>query len=368
MTELAEIRRRIARGSAVGSAVAAGHEHVAAAELLEAFDAAKREVSGAGDLLQRLLDEKSVTDVVVHSGQLWVDRGRGMEETGIEMGGEREIRGIAVRLAALAGARLDDSYPIVDGVLPSGVRLHAVVPPVAADGTSISLRPLHPGDFTLDELLAMRMCDEGTARVLRALISERANTVIVGATGTGKTTLLAALLGVVDTHERIVCIEEAAELRPLHPHVVHLQQRAANVQGQGEVALEDLVRAAMRMRPDRIVLGEARGLEVRHMLTALNTGHSGSWFTVHANAARDLPARLAALSGLAPPELAAHAVAALDAVVCLRRLGGTRWISEVAAPRGSATFECIPVLRRDGPTVPATGVDEALARWSPSSS
>lgn len=367
MSGLFEVRRRVAHGAGLEAAVAAGESLASAGALLSAWEAARREVEGAGDVVQRLLDERGVTDVVVHSGRVWVDRGAGVEDAGVALGGEREARALAVQLAARAGVRLDDSRPIVDGVLPSGVRLHAVIPPVAADGTSISLRPLRPGDFGLAELVRRGMCDEGAAEVLRALVHERANVVIVGATGTGKTTLLAALLGLVGAHERIVCIEEAAELRPRHEHVVHLQQRAANVQGRGEISLAELVRAAMRMRPDRIVLGEARGAEVRQMLTALNTGHSGSWFTLHANSAEDVPARLAALSGLGAGELALQAGAALDAVVLLRREGGVRWVSQIAAVSGSEVLACVPVAVRAGPDHPTAGVAEALSQWQRSS-
>lgn len=367
MSALAGVRRRVARGSGVGAAIAAEESAASASALVAAMDSARRDVEGAGDAVQRLLEEPEVTDVVIHAGRVWVDRGDGMAACEIDLGGEREVRALAVRLAALAGVRLDDSSPIVDGVLPSGVRLHAVVPPVAADGTSISLRPLHPGDFTLAELVRLGMCDEATADVLGGLVRGRANAVIAGATGTGKTTLLAALLARAGAHERIVCIEEAAELRPNHQHVVHLQQRAANVQGRGEVPLAELVRAAMRMRPDRIVLGEARGIEVRQILTALNTGHGGSWFTVHANSAQDVPARLAALSGLTPPELALQADAALDAIVFVRRVGAMRWVSEIAAIEGARDLTCVPVLVRPHPREPSTGSEAAMERWQLSS-
>lgn len=330
MKGLTEVRRSVASGSSLGRAVAALPGFTTSASLIDAMDSARREVSGAGKRLQSLLDDPGVTDVVIHSGGVWVDRGDGMRLTDIDAGGESEVRALAVRLAALAGVRLDDAAPIVDGVIPGGVRLHAVVPPVAADGTSVSLRPLRPHDFTLTELCGNGMVDRAGREILLRLVTERANAVIAGATGSGKTTLLTALLGAVDAHERIVCIEEASELRPLHPHVVHLQQRGANVQGEGAVSLAELVRAAMRMRPDRIVLGEARGREVRDMLTALNTGHSGSWFTLHANSAADVPARLTALAEQRPEEMSLQAAAGIDAVVFVRRRDGKRWVSEIA--------------------------------------
>ena len=168
----------------------------------------------------------------------------------------------------------------------------------------------------------------------------RASCLVTGATGTGKTTLLAALLGLVPEDERIVCIEEASELRPRHPHVVHLQERGANVQGVGAVAMTSLVRTALRMRPDRIVLGECRGPEVRDVLTALNTGHEGGWATLHANSPADVPARLTALgalAGLDEAAVAAQAASALDAVVHLRRQAGTtgarRYVASIGVLR-----------------------------------
>lgn len=333
-SRLEAVRARMAQGATLAAALqSAPDSGSSAGALVEAHAAAERVLFGAGEDIQRLLEDPGVTDVVVNARRVWVDAGQGLQPTGTVFGDEREVRALAVRLAAVCGQRLDDAAPIVDGVLPSGTRLHAVLPPLAADGTTISLRALHQRRFTLAALRAAGALDAQGERVLRALVEQRANVVVAGATGTGKTTLLAALLGLVDPAERIVCIEEASELRPEHPHVVHLQARAANVQAAGEVGLVDLVRAALRMRPDRIVLGEARGAEVRELLAALNTGHAGSWCTLHANSCADVPARLAALGALAG--MSEHAVgvqagAALDAVVLLRRLGGSRHLAEVA--------------------------------------
>jgi pilus assembly protein CpaF len=187
--------------------------------------------------------------------------------------------------------------------------------------------------LSVPELVAGRLVGPEGAELLRALVSSRANVLVSGATGVGKTTLLAAMLSLVPTDERIICIEEAPELNPDHPHVLHLQVRRANVQGAGEIGLDQLVRAAVRMRPDRVVLGECRGPEVRDVLAALNTGHDGGWATVHANAAADVPARLTALGALAGMDaasVAAQAVSAFDAVLHLRRSAGVRTLSEVA--------------------------------------
>ncbi|QTE29711.1 TadA family conjugal transfer-associated ATPase [Pengzhenrongella sicca] len=336
---LADVRARLARAGAAPSA-----EHVTrvvrecgallgSRALADLVAAVRAEMLGAGPL-QALLDEAQVTDVLVNGPRdVWVERAGRLERTAVDLGTPAQVRALAVRLAAAGGQRLDDASPLVDARLPDGTRLHAVLPPVAGGGTLLSLRVLRPRAFTLAGLVAAGGVAAAFEPVLRALVAERANVLVSGATGSGKTTLLATLLALVPPTERIVCIEEAGELEPDHPHVVRLLARRANVEGVGEVGLPDLVRQALRMRPDRIVLGECRGAEVREVLTALNTGHEGGWATVHANTAADVPARLealAALAGLDRAAVAAQAASALDAVVHLRRDGGRRYVAEVA--------------------------------------
>ena len=259
----------------------------------------RADVEGAGPMLQPLLETEGVTDVLVGAGRTWIDRGCGLENIAEAALPEAQTRALAVRMAASCGRRLDDACPVVDATLPDGTRLNAVLPPLSADGTLICLRTKRRSAFTLGQLVEAGTVAPGLDSVLAALIETRASCLITGATGTGKTTLLAALLGLVSATERIVCIEEAAELRPDHPHVLHLQERGDNVQGVGAVPMSALVRTALRMRPDRIVLGECRGPEVRDVLTALNTGHEGGWATLHANSPADVPARLTALGALA---------------------------------------------------------------------
>ncbi len=339
-----------------GSALAAGND-ARAAQL------------GAGPL-QPALDEPGVTDVLVNGAQgVWVDRGCGLERWPCEHLDEPGARALAVRLAAACGQRLDDACPVVDGRLPDGTRVHAVLPPLAADGTSISLRTLRRRALSVPELVAAGMVGTEGATLLRGLVDGRANVLVSGATGVGKTTLLAAMLSLVPADERIVCIEEAPELNPDHPHVVRLQVRRANVQGAGEIGLDQLVRAAVRMRPDRLVLGECRGPEVRDVLGALNTGHDGGWATVHANAAVDVPARLTALGALAGMDadaIAAQAVSALDAVVHLRRTSGVRRLAEVAVlerdTRGTLTSRLAVTADAAGALVPGPGWDRLARR------
>ena len=291
-------------------------------------------VLGAG-LLQPFLDDPAVTDVLVNGpGEVWVDRGAGLDRVHVDLGGPAALRELAVRLAAAGGQRLDDASPLVDARLPDGTRLHAVIEPVCTSGALISLRVLRSAALGIDALDAAGAFPPGARATLEALVRARANVLVSGATGTGKTTLLAAVLALVPPEQRIVCIEEARELAPVHPHVVHLTARQVNVEQAGEVTLSALVRAALRMRPDRIVLGECRGPEVRDMLLALNTGHEGGWATVHANSPGDVPARLDALAGLAgmtSASMAAQAASALDAVVHLQRRGRRREIAGIGA-------------------------------------
>lgn len=332
------VRASLARGGSHGGAIAMlDPAAVSARDVVGLGRRLRQAIAGAGPLLDPLLSDRSVTDVLVNGGRgVWVDRGNGMERDERASRGlsdDSSVRALAVRLAAACGQRLDDSSPIVDGTFPDGLRLHAVLPPLAAEGTLISMRAHRPVSFTLAELAEGGMFDRFALRLLLALVAHRANVIVSGATGSGKTTLLAAVLGEVPSDERILVIEESAELRPSHPHVVHLQVRRANVQGAGEVALSELVRAAMRMRPDRIVLGECRGAEVREVLTALNTGHEGGWATIHANSAADVPARLTALgalAGMSEDVVAAQAASALDAVVHIERRDGVRVLTQVA--------------------------------------
>ena len=287
------------------------------------------------DPLLALLGTPGVTDVMVNGpADVWIDRGLGCERADIAFASPDEVRALAVRLASVAGRRLDDASPCVDARLPSGARLHAVLPPVADGCTLISIRAVRPAPFELDDLVASGMLGPDSAGMLLRLVRARASIVISGATGSGKSTLLATLLSLVDPRERLVIIEESGELAPAHPHVVRLVERRVNVEGAGAVTLADLVRQSLRMRPDRIVLGECRGAELREVVTAYNTGHRGGMTTIHANGAADLPSRFAALgalAGMTDRAIHRHAAAAFDAVVHLERPGGgPRRVAEIA--------------------------------------
>jgi pilus assembly protein CpaF len=282
---------------------------------------------GAGALAP-LLAEAAVTDVLVNGPEeVWVDRGDGLERVDVHLGTAADVRHLAQRLAARAGRRLDDAAPWVDARLPDGTRLHAVLPPVAPHGPLLSLRVLRAAAFTLEDLVTAGSVAPEAAECLRALVAQRCAFLVTGGTGTGKTTLLATLLGLVPATERVVLCEDSGELRPDHPHVVRLEARPPNVEGAGAVTLRDLVRQALRMRPDRLVVGEVRGAECVDLLAALNTGHQGGCGTVHANAPAAVPARLEALgvaAGLDRGALHAQLAAGLDVIVHLVRDGAGR--------------------------------------------
>jgi pilus assembly protein CpaF len=250
------------------------------------------------------------------------------------------VRRLAQRLATTAGRRLDDARPWVDARLPDGTRLHAVLPPVVVGSPCLSLRVVRARAFTLAELVTAGTLDAGTAALLGAVLDARLSFMISGGTGTGKTTLLASLLSLVPPDERVVLVEDSGELAPDHPHVVRLEARTANVEGAGAVDLRALVREALRMRPDRLVVGEVRGAEVVELLAALNTGHDGGAGTVHASAAAALPARLEALAlaaGLPRAALHSQLAAGVQVVVHLERpVGGDRVVREVGCLQRAA--------------------------------
>ncbi|MET0481031.1 MAG: TadA family conjugal transfer-associated ATPase [Mycetocola sp.] len=277
-----------------------------------------------------------VTDVFVNGeGGLWIDRGAGLERDAEWSMAERPLRELAVRLIALGGRHIDEATPCVDVRLHGGVRVHAILPPVSVGGTVLSIRIPQVRRFGLADLAAADMFGDDSANLLlrlRAAVAERVNLLVTGAGGSGKTTLLGALLAEAPHDERIVAIEDVAELGVEHPHFVSLESRQANLEGAGAIGLERLVREALRMRPDRLVVGECRGGEVRELLAALNTGHAGGAGTLHANSLPDVPARveaLGALAGMTPDAVARQTVSAIGLVLHLERHGGVRRLDRV---------------------------------------
>ncbi|MPZ95758.1 MAG: TadA family conjugal transfer-associated ATPase [Propionibacteriales bacterium] len=337
---LDQVRARLAVDGAdptpdrVAAALRSEGRVVGDATVLAVVDTLRRDVFGAGPL-DPLLADDGVTDVVVNGPtDVYVDRGCGLEPSAVRFPDDASVRRLAQRLAASAGRRLDDAVPFVDVRLRDGTRFHAVLAPVAHPGTCLSLRVPARRAFTLAELVEMRAMPREGADLLAALVEARLAFLVSGGTGTGKTTLLASLLSTVPADQRLVVVEDSAELRPRHPHVVCLEARLANVEGAGEITLRDLVRQALRMRPDRLVVGETRGAEVVDMLAAMNTGHEGGCGTVHANSAADVPARLEALAvaaGLSRDAAAAQMAAAVEVVLHLGRgRDGRRRLQQVA--------------------------------------
>jgi pilus assembly protein CpaF len=323
------------------------------------------ELSGAGQL-ETLLRQPDITDVLVNGpNEVWQDRGQGLERVAVRFADEAAVRLLAQRLAAAAGHRLDDARPWVDATLPDGTRLHAVLPPVSPSGTCLSLRCFRPRGFTLRQLHATGTLTDESADLVAAIVRARCAFLITGGTGSGKTTLLATMLGLIDRADRLVIVEDSPELRPDHQHVIRLAARTANVEGAGSVTLRDLVRQALRMRPDRLVVGEVRGAEVVELLTALNTGHEGGAGTVHANSAAELPARLEALAGLAGlgrDALHSQLAAAVQVAIHLRRgRGGKREVAEIGVLRRSGDLVAVvPAWRLSAG--PAAGWDDLCAR------
>jgi pilus assembly protein CpaF len=309
-------------------------------EVLSNLRVLQTELTGAG-ILEPLLCADGTTDVLVSAPDaVWVDDGNGLRRTAVRFADEAAVRRLAQRLALAAGRRLDDAQPWVDGQLTGmgaggfAVRLHAVLPPIAAAGTCLSLRVLRPATQDLAALTAAGAIAPQAAALLADVIAARLAFLVSGGTGAGKTTLLAAMLGAVPPDERIVCVEDAAELAPAHPHLVKLVARCANVEGVGEVTVRQLVRQALRMRPDRIVVGEVRGAEVVDLLAALNTGHDGGAGTVHANNPAEVPARLealGALGGLDRSALHSQLAAAVQVLLHVARdRAGRRRLGEIA--------------------------------------
>ena len=319
------------------------------AEALAVVDQLRRDVLGAG-LLEPLLRDVGVTDVLVNGAhQVFVDRGEGLELTDVRFPDEEAVRRLAQRLAATAGRRLDDATPYVDLRLRDGTRFHAVLSPLARPGTVLSLRVPRDRLFDLDELVSCgTLCQDG-AGLLRRIVERRLAFLVTGGTGSGKTTLLSTLLSLVDPTHRLVIVEDASELRPHHPHVVGLEARPPNVEGAGAVPLQVLVRQALRMRPDRLVVGEVRGSEIADLLAAMNTGHEGGCGTLHANSCADVPARVEALAMAAGmPRDAAHSqlASAVDVVIHLGRSGGRRRVEEIAVLQrgGDGYVEVAPAV------------------------
>ena len=318
------------------------------------------EVLGLGPL-EPLLADPTINDILVNNfDKVYVERFGLLEKTNVRFRDERHLLRIIDKIVSRVGRRIDESQPWVDARLEDGSRVNAIIRPCAVDGPSVSIRKFSRNPYTLD-----RMCDIGTltkpaATILAGLVEARLNVLISGGTGSGKTTMLNAMSSYIDNSQRIVTIEDAAELQLQQEHVVRLETRPANAEGAGAVAQRDLVRNALRMRPDRIIVGEVRGSESFDMLQAMNTGHDGSMTTVHANTARDALGRLEQMVTMMGADLPARTIrsqiaAGIHVVVQLNRLAdGSRRVMSISEITGMEndviTMQDIFIFRRRGRT------------------
>jgi pilus assembly protein CpaF len=379
---VARVQRRLAASGVVAGDAASLREAVAGAlaedgaalsgpDLAALVRSVGDELTGLGPLAP-LLADPAVTDVLVNGpAEVWVERGGAIERAPVRFPSAAAVAALVQRVVAPLGLRIDESRPWVDARLPGGERFHAVLPPLAPDGPVVTIRTFARRRLDLNDLIERDALDAATARLLEAMVGAGIAIAVSGATGTGKTTLLNVLAAAIPARERVVTIEDVAELKLPGPHVVRLEARPPNVEGRGEVPLRELVRNALRMRPDRIVVGEVRGPEVLDMLQAANTGHHGLMTTLHAGSPEEVPARLEAMALAAPGaglDVVRHLVAGgIGAVVHLERSSAGhpgRRVTAVAelVTTNDGRSQAIP-LRTAGPA-PGLSATGHVPRWA----
>jgi pilus assembly protein CpaF len=322
-------------------------EIVAAEEIPLSRDERQRLIRGVSDdvlghgPLQQLLDDESISEIMVNGpDMIYVEQNGKLVRSKVRFASEDHLRKVIERIVARVGRRIDESSPLVDARLADGSRVNAVVPPLAVNGSALTIRKFSTDPFKVADLIGFGTLSPEMAELLHACVEARLNIIVSGGTGTGKTTLLNVLSSFIPTDERIVTIEDAVELQLQQDHVVRLESRPTNIEGKGEISIRDLVKNSLRMRPDRIVVGEVRGGETLDMLQAMNTGHDGSLSTVHSNSPRDAVARLETLVLMAGMDLPLRAVreqiaSAVDVIVQLTRLrDGTRRVTHVTEVQG----------------------------------
>ncbi|AAZ56307.1 CpaF family protein [Thermobifida fusca] len=310
------------------------------------------EALGLG-VLEPLLADESITEIMVNGpDNIFIERNGRVQRIETTFASEEQLYQTIDRIVSTVNRRVDESSPMVDARLPTGERVNVIIPPLSLSGPIVTIRRF-PKPFTIEQLISMGSLDEATGILLASMIRARFNVIISGGTGTGKTTFLNALSAFVPSHERIITIEDSAELQLQQEHVLRLEARPPNIEGQGAVTIRDLVRNSLRMRPDRIIVGEVRGAETLDMLQAMNTGHDGSLATVHANSADDAVHRLLTLASMSEVKIPFEALrdqinAAIDVIVHLSRYpDGSRRVAEVSvvASRRHEEFRLEPLLR-----------------------
>ena len=284
--------------------------------------------------LEKIMQRTDITDVLIHGdGRVFIDSAAGMTFVGKLFNDATCVRSYAQRLAMQAGRRVDDAQPYVDAKLADGNRMHALLPPIAVGGPQLSIRIPNRKPFSFADLVTQQCLTLTAAADLTQLIANRDSFLIIGATGAGKTSLLASMLGEVSPTDRMVVVEESTELRIDHPHLVQLEAKPATADGVGAIGMSELVRQTLRMRPDRIVIGEIRGAEVHELLLAINTGHTGSAATLHANSAAEVPSRIAALgliAGISPNLSTEWLLQGISKIVQIEKIAGQRVVTTIA--------------------------------------
>ncbi|HEX5568097.1 MAG TPA: CpaF family protein [Streptomyces sp.] len=330
------------------------------------------EALGLG-ILEPLLEDTSITEIMVNGpDQVFVERAGRVERIPIRFASTEQLMQTIERIVSTVNRRVDESNPMVDARLPTGERVNVIIPPLSLSGPTLTIRRF-PRAYTLREMIGLGSLDEQMLLLLAGLVRAKFNTVVSGATGSGKTTLLNALSGLIPDGERIITIEDAAELQLQQSHVISLESRPANVEGKGRITIRDLVRNSLRMRPDRIIVGEVRGGETLDMLQAMSTGHDGSLATVHANSAEDALTRLQTLASMSEVKVPFEALrdqlnSALDVIVQLGRYpDGSRRISEIAVldSRGREEYRIATVCRFDAQPMGADGAVRGTFRHLP---
>ena len=323
------------------------------------------DVLGYGPL-EALLDDESVTEIMVNGpDQIFIEQNGKVSLSEEVFSSEEQLRGVIEKIVTQVGRRVDESSPLVDARLPDGSRVNAVIPPLAVNGSSLTIRKFAKDPLTIDDLIRFGSVTPQMAEVLRGCVEAHLNILVSGGTGTGKTTMLNVMSSFIPEGERVVTIEDAVELQLQQSHVVRLESRPANIEGKGEISIRDLLKNSLRMRPDRIVVGECRGGEALDMLQAMNTGHDGSLSTIHANSPRDVMSRLETLVLMAGMDLPLKAVreqiaSAIDVVVQLSRLrDGTRRVTHITEIQGmegdKVTLQDAFVFDWDAGVDPRTG-------------
>jgi pilus assembly protein CpaF len=292
-----------------------------------------------------LLSNPNITDILVNGHkEVWIDQGQGLEKTKLTFLNEESVRSLVQRLALSTGRRLDQSQPYVDAQLSKTIRLHAVLSPIANPGTVISLRIHRPQIMSLSELVTNKTIKTSQKDFLNEIIKEKKSFVICGGTGSGKTTLLNSLLSEVNRNQRILIIEDSRELNPQNPHVISLEGRPANIEGMGLITMKDLIKQSLRMRADRLIIGEVRGAEIVDWLSALNTGHTGSAGTIHANSIQEVIIRfesLGLMAGLSREAIHSQLRTALDYVIHIERNSdGQKQVKAIGEFQTDSTGNC----------------------------